>query len=334
MKYSDIYTSILEQFKAPQGNRIVPVLQGEPGGGKSALARNIMQALELTNVVEFNGSLREPADILGIPFRSADDTHSVWLPPEEMYQLRRGAGRCGLILEEYSDSSVPMQNALCRVMYDRHAGQLPLSDELYIIGTGNRSQDKSGAIRVTTKFHNRTRQYLYESNIDDWSEWALAKGIDVVLIQFLRFRPNLLSDFKPDRAINPTPRKWEDVSLIPPELPTNLYFGAVSGDVGEGAAAEYTGFRRIYEGLPNIDGIIMNPAKANVPSDPAVLYALTGALAHRVSKDNFDRVSEYTTRLPADFQVMCINDALKLKPEIKQTKAFVQFAVKNSNLLI
>jgi hypothetical protein len=334
MKYSDLRTTILAQFLAPQGHRIVPVIKGKPGGGKSALSRDVMHdpALGLQLVIEFNGSLREPADILGIPFKSDDGTHSKWLPPEEMWMLQHG--RVGLILEEYSDATVAMQNAECRVIYDRYAGQLKLSDTLFIIGTGNRTEDKSGANRVTSKFHNRVRQYMFDENIDDWADWALNKGIDVILIQFLRFRPNLLSDFVPDRAINPTPRKWEDVSLIPSELPTNLYFESVAGDVGEGAAAEYTGFRRIYEGLPNIDGIIMNPAKADVPKDPAVLYALTGALAHRVSKDNFDRVSEYTQRLPSDFQVMCINDALKLKPEIKQTKAFVQFAVRNSNLLI
>ena len=104
--------------------------------------------------------------------------------------------------------------------------------------------------------------------------------------------------------------------------------------MGEGAAAEYTGFKRIFENLPNIDGIIMNPAKADVPSDPAVLFALTGALAHRVSKDNFDRVSEYVGRMPAEFQVMCVLDAQTLKPEIRNTKAYVQWTVKNSSMFI
>jgi hypothetical protein len=65
-----------------------------------------------------------------------------------------------------------------------------------------------------------------------------------------------------------------------------------------------------------------------------VLYALTGALAHKTSKDNFDRVAEYVGRMPADFQVMCIFDAQKLKPEIRNTKAFVQWSVKNANILL
>jgi hypothetical protein len=124
------------------------------------------------------------------------------------------------------------------------------------------------------------------------------------------------------------------VNEVNASLPSDLYFGNIAGLVGEGAAAEYTGFKRIFENLPNIDGIIMNPAKAEVPKDMAVLYALTGALAHRVSVDNIDRVSEYIDRMPQDFQVMCMLDAQTLAPKIRNTKAYVQWTVKNANVLM
>lgn len=334
MNYNDIHDACVEQYKST--NRIVAVINGAPGGGKSTLSRDIMRAIGIgpERTVEFNASLREPSDILGIPFKAPDETHAMWLPPEEMWKLREGSGRCALILEEYSDGTMPMQNGLCRVILDRHAGQLPLSKELYIIGTGNRTEDKSGANRVSTKFHNRVRLFHLDVAIDAWSRWALEVGIDVVLIQFLRFRPNLLMDFDPNRAINPTPRKWEDVAMIPTTLRTELYFGSVAGDVGEGAAAEYTGFRRIYEGLPNIDALLLNPAKTEVPKDPAVLFALSGALAHKAGKDSFDRMYEFVERMPKDFQVMTVCDASKLKPEIRNTRAFVKFATANSNILI
>jgi hypothetical protein len=213
MNYDDIHASCVAQFQ--ETNLIVPVVNGAPGGGKSSLSRDIIRTIGIPpeRTVEFNASLREPSDILGIPFKSPDESHSMWLPPDEMYKLRAGTGRCALILEEYSDGIMAMQNALCRVILDRHAGQMPLSKELYIIGTGNRTEDKSGANRVSTKFHNRVRLFHLDVSIDVWSAWALAMGIDVVLIQFLRFRPNLLMDFDPNRAINPTPRKWYDVSL-------------------------------------------------------------------------------------------------------------------------
>lgn len=328
MKYSDIKTSIEAQFKTT--NRVVPYIEGKPGGGKSALASAIGKELGFDKTIQFFASLRDPVDLLGTPRNDGDVTR--WIPPEELAQLR--TGRNLLVLEEIGDSSTAMQNGLCGLIYDRKLNDLHLSPETYIIATGNRTQDKSGANRLVSKLLGRVRLFEFTENIDDWSEWALDAGIDVVLIQFLRFRPDLLSDFNPDRKCNPTPRTWERANLIPTDLPTDIYFANVAGDVGEGAAAEYTGFRRIYESLPNIDGILMNPSKADVPKDPAVLYALTGALAHRTSKDNFDRVAEYVDKLSPEFQVMCVSDAMKLKPEIKSTKAFVTWAVKNSNVML
>lgn len=116
--------------------------------------------------------------------------------------------------------------------------------------------------------------------------------------------------------------------------PVTMKAGERCKAISSGITLLNVGFRRIYEGLPNIDILLMNPAKEPVPTDPAVLYALTGALATRSSKDNFDRVWEYVCRMPADFQVMMVCDATKLNPEIKNTKGFIKFASANSNLMV
>jgi hypothetical protein len=331
MKYANIKTSIVEQFRVPQGNKIVPFILGAPGGGKSACARDVMEQLELDTVVEFTASLRDPVDVMGTP-NNRDQPYTKWIPPEEFYNLQ--SGRVGLILEELSDAPIPMQNALCGIIYDRRAGQIQLSDNLFIIATGNRTEDKSGANRITSKLANRTRRFEFNENIDDWTSWALDNGINEVLIQFLRFRPNLLSDFDPNRFANPTPRSWERVNLIPDTLPQQLFFENCAGEVGDGASAEYTGFKRIYEALPNMDALLLDPANAQVPQDPAVLYAITGALARKATKDNFDRVTTYTSRLSPEFGVMCVKDAIKLSPAIKSSRSFIEWATKNAEVLM
>jgi len=332
MRYSHIKTSVLEQFKAPQGNKIVPFILGAPGGGKSACAREVINELGIDNVVEFTASLRDPVDVLGTPNNTGEYTR--WTPPQEFYQLRQGVGRAALILEELSDAPVPMQNALCGIIYDRRAGNLPLSDELFIVATGNRTEDKSGANRITSKLANRTRRFDFVENVDDWTNWALDNDIDPVLIQFIRFRPGLLSDFDPNRFANPTPRAWERVNLIPSSLDSALFFDNVAGEVGEGAAAEYTGFKRIYDALPNIDALLLDPKNADVPDDPAVLYAITGALARKATKDNFDRVATYINRLSPEFGVMTVKDAMKLTPAIRTTRSFIEWGAKNSAVMM
>jgi hypothetical protein len=327
MRYSDVKQSIISQFNTT--NEVSFYLEGAPGGGKSALAKEVGKELGFDQVEMFYASLRDPVDLLGTPSNGGEFTS--WKPPEELAKL--STGRNLLILDELSDAEKQMQNALCSLIYERKVGKLQLSRDTYIIATGNRTKDKSGANRLVSKLRGRLRTIEYTENIHDWSEWALTAGLQTVLIQFLRFRPDLLSAFDPDK-ICPTPRNWERVNLVDASLPTEVYFMNVAGDVGEGAAAEFTGFRRIFEALPNIDALLMNPAKAEVPTDPAVKYALTGAIAHRVSKDNFDRVCEFVDKLEPEFQVMLVSDAMKLCPDIKNTKAFVAWAVKNSSVMI
>jgi hypothetical protein len=337
MKYSDLFTSIMSNYRAQGGHRIVPYVTGEPGGGKSALGRHIAKELGVKpeHYTEFNASLRDPVDVMGVPDTHGDYTQ--WKPPIEFYRLREVKGDDAprfLNLEEFSDATVPMQNALCRVIEDRYAGELQLHHNLYIYASGNLTEHKSGAQRMTTKLMMRVQELRFDTNLDDWCDWALANGIQVPIIQFVRFKPGLLSEFVADRRQNPCPRQWEKSSLVATNLREDLYHASLVGLVGEGPASEYCGFKRIYEGLPDIDAILANPEKANVPKDPAVLFALTGALAHRASEKNFDNMAKYSEKLPVDFQVMLVADAAKIAPKIKATKAFVKWAVEHANVLV
>lgn len=305
MKFSDIKTSVLSQLEV--SNDIVHYISGRPGGGKSACAREIAKALAeklgITSerIVEFNPSLREPADILGLP--TFDSDHTKWMPPAEFWALRDGVGPCILIIEELSDADMGMQNPMCRVILDRYAGQLKLSDQLYIIATGNRTEDKSGANRLSTKLANRLRTLSYDEDLDDWLEWAREHGMPSPLQAFLQFRPNLLSDFDPSRSANPTPRSWESVGRIPTSMPTHLFQEHVSGSVGEGAAAEYCGFLRLINKVPNLNDILADGLGVEIPSGRDVQWATIAALVSKMNKKNLHNVWTFCSRLSPDMAV-------------------------------
>lgn len=333
MKYSHLVKSITAQFLIPGGNKFVPFIVGKPGGGKSSCAREIAEALAkkfkipAERIIEFNPSLREPTDILGLP--KMDGECSRWLPPEELYRLRDGVGPCILIIEELSDAQMDMQNPMCRVILDRYAGQMKLSDELFIIATGNRTQDRSGAARLSTKLANRMRILSFDEDLDDWMAWAAEHNINPLVMGFLRFRPNLLSDFDPQRSRNPTPRAWEDVSRIPMDLPSAIYMEHVAGSVGEGAAAEFTGFIKVFNDLPDFDEILKKPETAEIPSKPDVMYAVVAKLMTVATKKNFSKVYAYLDRLPPDFLVMAMKDFSK-NPKtswVTRTPEYTKFAI-------
>jgi hypothetical protein len=336
MRYSDLKTVMLSQFAMPDGNQVAYFIKGKPGGGKSALARDVVRSFGGTedNTIEFNGSTRDPVDILGTPNNNGEYTR--WVMPEEFYRLRKGVGKCFLILEEMTDMAMPMQNAVCRVILDRHAGNAPLSDQLYIIATGNRTEDKSGANRLSTKLGNRLRQHTFEENLDDWVDWAQGRALDPVLIQFVRFKPKLLSDFDPNRVdgVNPTPRSWESVSRIDTNLRQDLFFQEVSGSVGDGAASEYVNFRKVYMSLIPFEAVVADPSGVKVPKELSALFATVGSCAHNVTAQNIAPVATFIDRLPQDFSTMFWLDARKTKPELRTTKAFISWATKNANVIL
>jgi hypothetical protein len=119
------------------------------------------------------------------------------------------------------------------------------------------------------------------------------------------------------------------LGVVPPEAEYECFKGAV----GEGAAAEFVGFVRIYRSLPNPDNIILNPTTANVPTDPSTLYALSGAIAERATESNFSRVCTYAERMPPEFSVLSISYAARKNPDLASTKAFTDWAVKHQDIL-
>lgn len=340
MKFSDIKESVLAQFAMPNGNKVVPFIVGKPGGGKSSVAREIAKELcalhkiPESRVIEFNPSLREPSDVLGLPDLHGDCAR--WVPAEEFYAIRKGQGASVLIIEELSDASMDMMNAMCRIILDRHAGNLPLTDELYIIASGNRTEDRSGANRLSTKLANRMRTLQFEERLDDWISWASGAGVDGTIMAFLSWKPQLLSDFEPSRTANPTPRSWEDVSRIPVTLSPSVYLEHVAGAVGEGAAAEYIAFRNIIDNLPDFDEILANPAKAEVPKDPSTLYALCCKVASEVNKDNAAPCMKFVSRMAPEFVIMCLRliGRDKTKAEVRRSDAYMKLAIKHASAII
>lgn len=330
MRFSSLKKTIVAQFTSENGNQVVPYIEGRPGGGKSACAREIANELKMhfgiadEQIVEFNPSLRDPVDIMGIPFRHPSGEYNKWLPPEEFHALRQGVGPCVLIIEELSDAPMSMQNPMCRVILDRCAGNLKLSDQLFIIATGNRVEDRSGANRLSTKLGNRIRCLNFDENLEDWVNWAKSKGVDDILIKFLQFQPKLLSDFDPKRKTNPTPRAWEKVSYIPEfeDDDGSLYLEHIAGDVGEGAAVTYTSFRKIYKSLPDMGELLKHPTTYDVPTDNSVLWAtvmkLTSIVAEKkTTQKQVDAVCTYLTRVPSELQATALREMLSGAGKVK-----------------
>lgn len=306
------------------------MIWGSPGVGKSDLVRQVAAGLGM-DLRDVRAVLLDPVDLRGLP--TVSNGLTAWAPPA--FLPTNGSGL--LFLDEVNAAAPIVQAACYQLTLDRALGEYQLPDGWTVVAAGNRETDRAVTSRMPSALANRLSHLDFEPDLDDWCRWALGAGIVPEVIAFLRFRPELLNAFDPKAASRafPTPRSWERVSEILAAGPAvEIEHELFTGTVGEGAAAELIGFLRIYRQLPSPDAVLLAPEQADVPTDPAVLYALTGALIRKASDANFDRVVTYGNRLPPEFSVLLVRDAVTRVPGLQQTRAFQGWAATNTDVLI
>lgn len=184
---------------------------------------------------------------------------------------------------------------------------------------------------------NRFTHIDFEVDVDQWADWARDTGIAPEVISFIRFRPGLLHDFDPERDARafPSPRSWEFVSRLIPSAPeSGVFSDLVAGTVGAGAGAEFCGFLSLWEQLPSAGDVLADPAGIAIPEDPAVLFALCEMMGAVLDGENADDVLTWALRLPAEFSVLVIREAVRHNPDVVHTRAFGQWAETHAEVLV
>jgi hypothetical protein len=289
-------------------------LWGPPGVGKSSLVRQAAKEAEL-DVLDLRAVLLDPVDLRGLP--RIDKDSALWCPPAFLPKGGEGV----LFLDELAQAPPLVQAACLQLTLDRKVGEYLLPEGWSVVAASNRQEDRAGAHRLISPLLNRFIHLDLEVSHDDWQAWAVQAGVAPQVRSFLRFRPALLFQFDPtaNQRSFPTPRSWEFVSQVLPGTPADLLHPVVAGCVGEGPAAEFVGFARLCQELPDLDLVLAQPATTPVPREPAVLYALVGALTERCRRGDTPTLSafvQYATRLPDEFGVLAMRDALAVSPKL------------------
>lgn len=304
-------------------------IEGSPGLGKTQIVAQVAKELGVGFRI-IHAPLMQPEDY-GMPIVNAARDGVKFVVPTEKFPMEgtdceeRGI----LLLDELPQSDNASQKILANLVQEREIHGQKIKDGWMIVSTGNRAADRAGANRILSHLRNRMTTYEFEPHLDDWCGWAIDNDVNPELISFIRFRPNLLSEFNASREINPTPRAWvEGVNASLGKVPPSAEYETFKGDVGEGATGEFLAFLKIYRKLPNPDVVLMNPDKHDLPTDPATLYALCGALSARATAVNADRIVTVAKRMQPEFMVLCLRDSVRKCPDFQRTKAFSQWAAR------
>jgi len=324
MKASDLQTALDHLLNTKQ-----PVfIWGAPGVGKSQIVKQTAEKHDLKFQDERVIHL-EPVDLRGFPV--SDGKTAKWIP----FDFLPTEGEGILFLDEMNAAPPSIQAACYQLVLDRRLGDYELPEGWVVWAAGNRQTDRAVVHHMPSALANRFIHLDLDADLDDWISWAIKSEIKTEIMAFLRFRPELLHKFDPktDTRAFPTPRSWEMVDKALP-VPNSIEFSMVSGIVGEGAGSEFLGFLKIFRQLPDPISILMDPMSHDIPEDPATLYAIAGSLANAVTETTMDNLVSYLERIPPEFSVICVKDAVKRDYDLHNTRAFIKWAGNNKDLII
>lgn len=325
MKPSDFEALIIDRFKAKIKRPLL--VESSPGLGKTQITAQAAKALEV-GFKAIHAPLLQPEDY-GLPVidKASGDVNFVVSKDKFPIEGADCEEEGIFLIDELSQADNSAQKILANLIQEREIHGKRLKKGWVIVATGNRQSDRAGANRILGHLGNRLTRIEMEASLDDWVEWALTNEVNPEVISFIRFRPELLSNYEPNQDINATPRAWaEGVSQVLGKIPKSLEFEVFKGDVGEGPAAEFIAFLRTYRNLPNLDNIIKDPKKEKVPTDPATIYALCGALAYKTTTVNFSKIMTYMSKIPPEYVLLYVKDASTKNPDIFHTKEYIKWA--------
>lgn len=222
-------------------------------------------------------------------------------------------------------------------MLDRKIGEYELPEGWAVVAAGNRERDRAVTHRMPSALANRFVHIDFTVDSNEWLIWAENQGLNEEIIEFIRFRPNLLHDFHPekDNRAFPTPRSWEFASrLVDRKMPVELLEELLEGTVGKGATTEFLAFSRLRRQLPDIRRILKDPMAVELPRDPAVLSATCQMVGRSMQPEYVEQVFSFADRLPDEFGVLLVREAVRNCNDLINTEQFASWSARNAHVLV
>jgi hypothetical protein len=315
-------------------NKFPVLLVGEPGCGKTDLTTDAAK-LEEQDLIVAHPVVSDPTDFKGLPFADQKKKIAQFLPFEELARITNATKPTAVFFDDLGQATNAVQAAVMQLLLARRIGEHKIPDCVTFIAATNGKAHRAGVTGILEPVKSRFVSIInVEPDLDAWKLWAYGAGVSPMVIGFVSFRMDLFSKFEPtsDMTNSPSPRTWHNVSrMLNAELPSEIELEMIQGSIGKGAAGEFVGFLRTYRDLPNIDGIILSPDKAKVPTEPSALWATVSALAQKAKPANIERIIKYANRLKAsehgEFAGFLLHDCEKRAPVVTATPAWTDMVL-------
>ena len=326
VKISQAVRMITAAIKA----RVVPMLLGSPGTGKSQIIYQIAEAYNL-KVIDIRLSQCDPTDLAGFP--EVKDGKADYAPmahfPIEGDPLPPGYSGWLLFLDEATSAPPAIQAASYKLVLDRMIGTHKLHKNVAMVLAGNLETDGAIVHSMSTALQSRLLHLELVVDQKEWLAWADVNLKSHRIADFIKFKPGLLYTFSADHTDRTyaCPRTWEFTDRLlgvldedsPDMLPT------LAGTISEGVAREFIAFCKVYADLLKPHEIAANPEGVTVPREPSIIWALTGSLSHNMNEDNATQLMKFVTRLPDEFQVVTVREVTRKHKTLNKHPAIAKW---------
>lgn len=298
---------------ADVGTLMTPQLIGDPGLGKTAIPRQAAEELgiEFASIIV---AQYDSGELGGMPYLDEASTGKQyararpdWLPSE---------GEGILLLDELSQAPLANLNIVAQLVNEHRIGEHKLGDGWTIVVANNHLSNRAGTVSLPTHLKDRLMPIEVEANLDDTIKHFNEKGVNPLLVSFLRVFPQRLAEFEVSRDACPSPRSWMRVntllSMLEKKALTAVAFNyTTAGTVGIGASTDLATHMMLHDKMVDPETCIRDPHSAELPEDVSVSYILCAALSARANESNIGNILKYADRLKHQDQVaFLVKDAL------------------------
>lgn len=244
----------------------VPLIVGESGIGKTALAKEIAKENSWSLIV-INGNLLKEGEIGGLPtiesYAAADykgdkiekktTVYAVHTKLREIDEEITKGKTVLLFIDEINRCEHTVQQELMNLILNREINGYKLPEAVKILAAMNPSS-KYGSdfdyqvIDMDAAQENRFVWLYMEPDYIQWLDWAIEAGIEQKVIEFISTFPEYLHKINED-DIRATPRSYERISSIykiyqekKASIPRSMFLNLISGNVGKFIAEEFVSF--------------------------------------------------------------------------------------------
>lgn len=244
----------------------VPLLVGESGIGKTALAEEIAKENNWSLVV-INGNLLKEGEIGGLPTiesyarvnsdgATVENKTTVYAVHNKLREIDEEIAKGKTVLlfiDEINRCEHTVQQELMNLILNREINGYQLHPSVKILAAMNPSS-KYGTdfdyqvVDMDAAQENRFVWLYMEPDYMQWLDWATDAGIDQKVIEFISTFPEYLHKINED-DIRATPRSYERISGIykiykeqKASIPRAVFLNVVRGNVGRFIAEEFVSF--------------------------------------------------------------------------------------------